>query len=109
MPLTPGPFSGFKRNGSRLLCADGKVRAAEVAFSADTFFSVPARVRVNGRWVRGYATTVSDYDFPNKTGYAAYAFMPYTANRPECIPDWPAHYSPESLELIRASGAVDNS
>lgn len=51
------PWGIYARNGHRLLCADGKIRAAELAETADTFFSVPASVRVNGRRVSGYMTT----------------------------------------------------
>ena len=43
--------------GGRVLCADGRVRAlARIALTADTFFSVPAAVRVRGRTVSGYVT-----------------------------------------------------
>lgn len=51
------PWGLIRRNGNRLLCADGKVRAAELAECPDTFFSIPARLRVRGKWVSGYATT----------------------------------------------------
>lgn len=50
------PWGIHPRNGHRLLCADGKIRAATLAPTADTFFSIPASVRVNGRHVSGYAT-----------------------------------------------------
>jgi hypothetical protein len=43
--------------GGRVLCSDGKVRALKrIAPTADTFFSVPAAVTVNGRTVAGYVT-----------------------------------------------------
>ena len=35
------------------LCADGKVRSAQVTNHPDTFFSVPARVKVNSKTVTG--------------------------------------------------------
>lgn len=39
------------------LCADGKVRRlARISDTADTFFSVPAAVKVRGRTVSGYVT-----------------------------------------------------
>ncbi len=51
---------GFKRSiakhGHRLLCSDGKIRSAELAGEADTWFSIGARIRMNGKWVTGYAT-----------------------------------------------------
>jgi hypothetical protein len=43
--------------GGRALCSDGKVRRlARIAITADTFFSIPAAVKVRGRTVSGYAT-----------------------------------------------------
>ena len=33
------PWGFFRRIGHRLLCADGVIRAAELAQCADTFFS----------------------------------------------------------------------
>ena len=44
--------------GGRAMCSDGRVRAlARIAQTADTFFSVPASVKVAGRTVAGYVTT----------------------------------------------------
>ena len=54
----PGPFScGYERG--RAVCSDGKVRAVRFQNGgiADTFFSIPASVKVNGRTVSGYVTT----------------------------------------------------
>jgi len=49
------PFSLF--HSGRVLCSDGKVRAlARIASTADTFFSIPATVKVNGKTVSGYVT-----------------------------------------------------
>jgi len=43
--------------GARALCADGRVRTCtRISETADTFFSVPAAVRVSGRTVSGYVT-----------------------------------------------------
>ena len=43
--------------GGRALCSDGKVRTlARIAETADTFFAVPAAVKVNGKTVSGYVT-----------------------------------------------------
>lgn len=52
----PGPFSvGFA--AGRALCADGKVRAVQFSSGiADTFFSVPASVKVRGKRVSGFVT-----------------------------------------------------
>lgn len=48
---------GIYRGGAAL-CADGKVRKlARIAQTADTFFSVPAAVKVRGVTVSGFITT----------------------------------------------------
>ena len=50
------PFSFY--SGGRAMCSDGTVRAlARIAETADTFFSVPAAVKVRGKTVSGYITT----------------------------------------------------
>ncbi len=52
------PWGVFRRKGSAALCSDGVVRSLSyVAPTADTFFSVPASVKVNGKTVSGYVTT----------------------------------------------------
>src|SRR5262249_11529936 len=52
------PF-GFFRGGAAL-CSDGKVRRLKrISEPADTFFSVPAAVTVNGKTVSGYVTVDS--------------------------------------------------
>ena len=49
------PWGTF--HGGRALCSDGKVRAlSRIALTADTFFSVPAAVKVRGKTVSGYVT-----------------------------------------------------
>lgn len=76
------PWGLIRRNGNRLLCADGKVRAAELAECADTFFSVPASVRIKGRRITGYATT------DDRGGERVHVFRPHTAHHaiaPELI------------------------
>lgn len=41
--------------GGAAMCSDGKVRKlARISQTADTFFSIPAAVRVKGRYVSGY-------------------------------------------------------
>lgn len=43
--------------GGAALCSDGKVRKLKrIAITADTFFSVPAAVKVKGKTVSGYVT-----------------------------------------------------
>lgn len=51
------PWGVYQRKGSAALCSDGKVRSLSyLAQTADTFFSVPASVKVNGETVSGYVT-----------------------------------------------------
>ncbi len=39
-----------------IACPDGKRRTAYLGPDADTFFSWPARVKMMGRWVKGFVT-----------------------------------------------------
>lgn len=49
------PWGLFVR--ARVICSDGTVRTTKrMSQTADTFFSVPAAVRVNGKTVSGYVT-----------------------------------------------------
>jgi hypothetical protein len=50
------------------MCADGKVRTLKrIAQTADTFFSVPASVRVKGKTVAGYIGTNTVQGFSTAT------------------------------------------
>ena len=63
----------------RALCPDGKVRAlARIDQMADTFFSVPAAVKVKGKTVSGYITveTVGGYSTPTDDDPAVVRFIP---------------------------------
>lgn len=60
-------------------CSDGKRRIARTAQSADTWFSLPARVSVKGKTVSGYVTSDSDAD-PQGYVFIAYTYgKNYTA------------------------------
>ncbi len=39
-----------------ILCPDGRRRTAYLGPDADTFFSWPARVKIAGRWVKGFVS-----------------------------------------------------
>lgn len=76
------PWGLIRRNGNRLLCADGKVRAAELAQCPDTYFSIPASVRIKGKRITGYATG------DERDGQRVYTFRPHTvhyADAPELV------------------------
>lgn len=67
------PFATYV--AGRALCSDGKVRALKrIAVTADTFFSVPAAVRVNGRTVGGYVTFEDDADGERVVLFRAYTY-----------------------------------
>lgn len=70
--------------GGRALCSDGKVRAlSRIAQTADTFFSVPASVKVDGRTVSGYVTTETAQGFTTESAGdpTVVKFVAYTYGR----------------------------
>lgn len=89
------PWGLFTRCGHRLLCADGIIRAAELAQTADTFFSIPAKVRVGGKSVSGYATTEENGDGSVRVN----AFRHHDAHADK-LPQWPARFTPEHDALL---------
>jgi hypothetical protein len=69
---------------ARVLCSDGKVRAtARIAQTADTFFSVPAAVKVKGKTVAGYMTVecLSGSSVVTSDDPAAVKFIAYQNGR----------------------------
>jgi hypothetical protein len=76
---------------ARLLCSDGKVRSvSRIADTADTFYSVPATVKVAGRSVSGYMSFHHDMDDPE--GCIA-IFVAYTYGKNgHLLPRWPSTY-----------------
>lgn len=81
MLMWPGPFATFRR-AVGALCSDGKRRnSARIAYTADTFFSVPGAVKVNGKTVSGYFTietmqgfTTVTPDDPETIKFIAYTY-----------------------------------
>lgn len=55
---THGPFASIAKV-ENCLCPDGKRRTVHTTGEADTFFSIPASVKVKGKTVTGYITTYS--------------------------------------------------
>lgn len=90
------PWGLFRRTGHRLLCADGVVRAAELAQCADTFFSIPASVRIRGKRVSGYATC-AEVD-----GVRVHTFRPFDKHKP-AFPalEWPACFSEKTTNILK--------
>ena len=68
----------------RAMCSDGKIRALKrISTTADTFFSVPAAVAVDGRTVSGYVTieTAAGFSTETPTDPAVVKFVAYTYGR----------------------------
>ena len=90
------PWGLFRRCGHRLLCADGIIRAAELAHTADTFYSIPASIRIRGKRVTGYATC------DEANGVRVHTFRPYDRHKQEHPAlAWPACYSEENSAILR--------
>jgi hypothetical protein len=87
------PWSLYRKQGSRVLCADGKIRSlAYLADTADTFFSVPAAIRVQQKYVSGYVTVEE-----NESGQRVFAFRSHTKHH---FPKWPDRFTPEHAALV---------
>ena len=91
-----GPWDLYRPLGHRLLCSDGVVRAAKMASTADSFFSVPASVRVNGKHVSGYMTSEETGEGPD---LRAYVFRHHDRHKDK-LPPWPSKFTPEHTRLI---------
>ena len=97
------PWGLFQRAGSRVLCSDGKIRSlAYLASTPDTFFSTPAAVHVNGKYVRGYVTHqeqgyikgVKESDFLVATVFRQFD------GQGDILPPWPvASHDGEDIKL----------
>ena len=46
----------YCRDGNSALCSDGKIRSVRMAQCADTWFSIPASIRINGKTITGYVS-----------------------------------------------------
>ena len=87
------PWGLYRRSGSRVLCADGKIRAlAHLKDSPDTFFSIPAAIVAGKKYVSGYVTTEED-----ESGNAAFAFRAHTKTG---FVRWPDKFTPEHNALV---------
>lgn len=63
LTLEDGPFA-CRYIAGRAICSDGKVRALRFRSGiADTFFSIPASVKVNGKTVAGFVTIETEEGF----------------------------------------------
>lgn len=95
---THQPWGLLAATGTRLLCADGKVRApSRLAASADTYFSVPAAMRIKGVTVTGYATTEETSGAPY---VRAYVFRQHTGQPGHNLPQWPEHRDHAAMDAL---------
>ncbi len=71
----------------KVLCVDGKVRTATVTGSADTWFSLPARVKVNGKTVSGFISSGFPFGLLHKSIPKVWQFdaYKYRANHAEIV------------------------
>lgn len=87
------PWGLFVRKGTRLLCADGKIRSvAYLAHTADTAFSVPCAIRIKGKYITGYATGQEQVWITGEkeTDFkSAHVFRHHTGQTYNPLPDWP--------------------
>jgi hypothetical protein len=57
--FTRGPWQVIYKITS-VLCPDGTIRTASISGPADTYFSLPGRIKVKGKTVTGFVWTHSD-------------------------------------------------
>lgn len=92
-----GAWGGFIR--ANALCSDGIVRrTSRLSESADTFFSIPAAVKVNGKSVSGYVTTESlaGLSTESEGDPAAVKFVAYMDGKNADLLPAGAYHFPES-------------
>jgi len=93
------PWGFYTPYGHRLLCSDGVIRAAKLSTTADTFFCVPASIRIKGKTISGYMTVEESFKPDYKIDATVYAFRHHTVHQDK-LPVWPARYTQEHTELL---------
>jgi hypothetical protein len=78
---------------ARVLCPDGVYRIARTAQSADTYFSLPARVTVKGKTVSGFITSENNELVASRaadgTLAIGYYFVPVLYGKNHAmLPEW---------------------
>ena len=89
------PWGLNRRCGHHLLCSDGVIRAAELAETADTFFSTPAKIRLKGKSVSGYMSV--EEESLAKTFGRVFVFRHHDG---QPLPKWPDRFTPAYDELL---------
>jgi hypothetical protein len=87
------PWGLFRRYGHRVLCSDGKIRACTMAQTADSFFSVPASIRIKGKTITGYVTGEEQQWIKGHKEYEPFlrvhSFRAHTGQPHNPLPAWP--------------------
>jgi hypothetical protein len=73
MEIDTTPYRPAYNRKARVLCVDGKVRAAVVHNVPELWFATSARVKVNGKTVTGYVT-VDDINDDRVLIFHAYTY-----------------------------------
>ena len=87
------PWGLFARYGHRVLCSDGVIRACRMASTPDTFFSIPASIKINNKTVSGYVTTREQFN------QVVYCFRQHSIHNDK-LPNWPEDWSDKFNDLI---------
>lgn len=69
---------------TKCLCSDGVRRTAWITSEADTYFSIPARVKVKGKTVSGYVTGRETEDLKPDSEFRQYLY----AKNANLLPEW---------------------
>ena len=110
---TSYPWGLYHRTGSRVLCSDGKIRSlAYLAQTPDTFFSVPAAIRIHGKYVTGYVTTeeVSPASQGYKVRRVATSFRQHDGQAEGLLPAWDSigdDWSDEKFDFLAVACDVE--
>ena len=71
--VTVGPYQ-HPVKVLRCLCPDGRRRTVRITSEPDTFFSIPARVKVRGKTVTGYVTGRETDDYERDMEFRPYLY-----------------------------------
>lgn len=88
------PWGLNRRQGHSLLCSDGVIRGARLSPTADTWFSTPAQITIDGRTITGYMCVEEEVwtegDTKERVYNNAYCFRQHTTQKnPHNLPAWP--------------------
>jgi len=91
------PYGLFTRYGHRVLCSDGKIRACRMESTPDTYFSIPAVLKIKNKSITGHVTT---REHNNETVYCFYHHIKYNDILPIWSVDWSKDFNKLSLKVF---------